>query len=410
MALIVPFAALRPAPSSAAHVAAVPYDVVDGDEARALAGRQPLSFLHVSRAEVDLPQGTSPYADAVYAKAAENLARLRRDAPLVQEASPALYVYRLVMNGHSQTGVAGGFSLHEYEQHRIKRHERTRQDKEDDRTRHILELHAQTGPAFLVHRASPEVETATSVITRRAPLYDFLAEDGIGHTVWRAGEEESRALQQAFAGIDALYIADGHHRAASAARARKTLGGDQLLAVAFPKEQVQILAYNRVVHDLGSHDAGSFLELLKRDFAAVPGPAAPRRKGEVSVFVNGAWYSVQLRPGMSPSTADQLDVSRLHDLILAPVLGIGDVTRDKRIDFVGGRRGTVALERLVRDGHAAVAFSMYPVSIDDVMGVSDAGGIMPPKSTWFEPKLRDGLLSLTLPGGPFTSAPVPAAQ
>jgi uncharacterized protein (DUF1015 family) len=395
MAVLVPFAALRPIPSSAARVAAVPYDVVTTDEARALASAEPLSFLHVSRAEVDLPPGTSPYSDEVYAKAVTNLLALRRDAPLIQEESRSLYVYRLEIEGHSQTGVAGGFSIDDYERNLIRRHERTRKDKEDDRTRHIVELRAQTGPVFLVHRPHDEVSVAVARIAAGRPLYEFVADDGVRHTMWQASPADADALQRGFASLDALYIADGHHRAASAARARREVGGSQhFLAVAFPEDQVRILPYNRVVLDFGTHDAESFVRLLRTRFSASEGPAVPDRPGLVSVFVKDRWYLLPL------DTADggdgQLDVARLNDLILGPVLGIGDVTRDKRIDFVGGARGTAALERMVRAGDAAVAFSMHPVSMRDIMQVSDAGGIMPPKSTWFEPKLRDGLLSLPL--------------
>jgi uncharacterized protein (DUF1015 family) len=403
MALVVPFAALRPVSSSAARVAAVPYDVVTTEEARALAAREPLSFLHVSRAEVDLPRGTNPYGDEVYARAVTNLEGLKQQAPLLVEESGSFYVYRLEMNGHRQTGVAAAFSLDEYERNLIKRHERTRREKEDDRTRHIVELRAQTGPVFLVHRSNADVERATSSIVQQEPMYDFVADDRIRHTIWRAGTAASRALQGAFTGVDALYIADGHHRAASAARAQRELGVAPLfLAVAFPQEQVQILAYNRVVRDLGAHSAASFVEELRARVGAVEGPPVPRRSGEASVFVDGRWYTIALAgigtaspaaSGVNDTVERRLDVSRLHDLVLAPLLGIGDVTRDRRIDFVGGGRGTAALERMVLDGEAAVAFSMHPVGIDDVLQVSDAGGIMPPKSTWFEPKLRDGLLS-----------------
>jgi uncharacterized protein (DUF1015 family) len=395
MAVLVPFAALRPIPSSAARVAAVPYDVVTTEEARALASAEPLSFLHVSRAEVDLPPGTGPYSDEVYAKAVTNLEALRRDAPLVQETSPALYVYRLEIDGHSQTGVAGGFSIDDYERNLIHRHERTRKDKEDDRTRHIVELRAQTGPVFLVHRHDDSVSHVVVRITAGSPLYEFIATDGVRHTLWQATPADAEALQQAFAAVDALYIADGHHRAASAARARREVGGSQhFLAVAFPEDEVRILPYNRIVLDFGTHDAESFVQLLRSRFGASEGPPMPERRGDVSVFVKDRWYRLSLD---AASGGDgQLDVARLNDLILDPVLGIGDVTRDKRIDFVGGARGTGVLERMVRDGDAAVAFSLYPVSMRDIMQVSDAGGIMPPKSTWFEPKLRDGLLSLPL--------------
>jgi uncharacterized protein (DUF1015 family) len=392
MAVLVPFTALRPIPSSAARVAAVPYDVVTTDEARALASNEPLSFLHVSRAEIDLPPGTAPYSDEVYARAVTNLEALRRNAPLILDERPSLYVYRLSIDGHSQTGVAGGFSIDEYERNLIRRHERTRKDKEDDRTRHIVTLRAQTGPVFLVHRQNAAISDVVARVTATAPLYDFVAADGVRHTVWQASDADAAVLQRAFAGLDALYIADGHHRAASAARARQQIGGsDHFLAVAFPEDHVRILPYNRVVHDLGRYDADSFVGLLRSRFGASEGPPVPDGRGAASVFVGDRWYTLPLD---GAHAAGQLDVARLSDLILGPVLGIEDITRDKRIDFVGGARGTGELERMVREGAAAVAFSLHPVSMRDIMQVSDAGGIMPPKSTWFEPKLRDGLLSL----------------
>jgi uncharacterized protein (DUF1015 family) len=409
MAGLFPFRALHPSVEAAARVAAVPYDVVNSAEARALADGNPLSFLHVSRAEIDLPAGTSPYADEVYAKAAANFVQLKGAAPLRLEASPSLYVYRLIMGGHVQTGVAGCFSLDEYEAGTIKKHERTRRDKEDDRTRHMLALRAQTGPVFLVHRDSAAVaDTAAHVVAGGDLVCDFTASDGIRHTIWRAAESARAALVGAFAAIPTLYIADGHHRAASAARAREALAGpgkaagewDLFLAVAFPASRMLILPYNRTVKDLNGDTAQRFVERLRGhgvrvrggatgdDQAIVPAP------GEVAMFLDGGWYEFTLRPApASASAADRLDVSRLQDQVLAPMLGIGDVRVDPRIDFVGGGRGAGELERLVTGGRAAVAFAMYPVSIDDLMTISDDGGIMPPKSTWFEPKLRDGLLS-----------------
>ena len=401
MAVLTPFRALRPAPPSAAAVAAVPYDVVNTDEARALAAGNPLSFLHVSRAEIDLPSETNPYADAVYAKAVENFTALKMHAPLVMEDAPSLYVYRLQMGVHVQTGVAGCFSLDDYDRDVIKKHERTRRDKEDDRTRHIIELRAQTGPVFLVHEASAGVRAVVQRTTAMAPLFDFTAVDGIRHTVWRTAANDERELIATFGAMPALYIADGHHRAASAARARQHLRQsgntgewDTFLAVAFPGDQTQILPYNRVVKDLGAYTPDSFLSVLRQRLAVKPGPATPAREGDVAMFLGGAWHTLEMTPapaGTDP--AGRLDVSRLHDLVLAPLLGIGDVRTDKRIDFVGGARGTGQLESLVSSGRAAVAFSMYPVSVADLMQISDSGGIMPPKSTWFEPKLRDGLLS-----------------
>jgi uncharacterized protein (DUF1015 family) len=401
MSLIAPFRALRPTPESAARVAAVPYDVVSTEEAQSLAAGNPLSFLHVSRAEIDLPPGTNPYSDSVYAKAVENFSRLKTAAPLVMEERASLYVYRLRMGSHVQTGVAAAFSLDEYDADTIRKHERTRRDKEDDRTRHILELRAQTGPVFLTYRASPQVDACISRVTGTRPLFDFCAADGVQHTIWIADADGQRDLVAGFAAIPALYIADGHHRAASAARVRQQLrpkhgagDWDRFLAVAFPDNQVQVLPYNRVVKDLGSHTPASLLAELAGRFAVGEGPAVPRRKGDVAMYLDGRWHNIQFGDSpAAPGPAERLDVSRLQEAVLTPLLGIGDVRTDKRIDFVGGARGTAALEQLVTSGKAAVAFSMYPVSVDDLMQISDAGGIMPPKSTWFEPKLRDGLLS-----------------
>ncbi len=403
MAIISPFRALRPTPASARAVAEVPYDVVNTDEARALAAGNPLSFLHVSRAEIDLPPGTNPYSDAVYAKAVENFETLKAKAPLVVDDAPTLYVYRLQREQHVQTGVAGCFSVDEYDADIIKKHERTRKDKEDDRTRHIIDLRAQTGPVFLIHKASSAVSSIVQRTTAGSPLFDFTAVDGVKHTMWRVAAADTQALVDAFKAMPGLYIADGHHRAASAARARQHLRGagasagesDTFLAVAFPDDQMCVLPYNRLVKDLGSHTAETFLRALRQVVSVSEGgPTAPTEKGEVSMYLAGSWYTLGLGavpPGTS--AADGLDVSRLQDLVLTPLLGIGDVRTDKRIDFVGGARGAAALESAVSTGEAAVAFSMYPVSVADLMAISDAGGIMPPKSTWFEPKLRDGLLS-----------------
>ena len=403
MATLAPFRALRPTPESAARVAAVPYDVVNTEEAQALAAGNPLSFLHVSRAEIDLPRDTNPYADTVYAKAVENLAALKAKAPLVMEEAPSLYVYRLRMGTHEQTGVVGSWSVDEYDADVIKKHEKTRRDKEDDRTRHIVELRAQTGPVFLTYRSAPVVDQLIARTVARAPLFDFTAVDGVVHSVWRVDAADQAALVGAFASIPALYIADGHHRAASAARTRQQLRGsdgargewDTFLAVAFPDNQMQVLPYNRMVKDLGPYTPATFLAKLGEQLTVNESPATtPSRKGEVAMFLDGRWYAIDLGavPANLPA-ADRLDVSRLQDLVLTPLLGIGDVRSDKRIDFVGGARGTKELEKHVTSGKAAVAFSMYPVSVDDLMQISDAGGIMPPKSTWFEPKLRDGLLS-----------------
>jgi uncharacterized protein (DUF1015 family) len=401
MSTLVPFRALRPAAEVAARVAAVPYDVVNTDEAKALAEGNPLSFLHVSRAEIDLPPGTDPHSDAVYARAAANFASLKAAAPLVMEEAPSLYVYRLRMGSHTQTGVCACFSVDEYNRDIIRKHERTRRDKEDDRTRHIYELRAQTGPVFLTYAVSAGIDALVAAATIPPALIDFVAADRIQHTIWRVPEALTASFVEAFAAVDALYIADGHHRAASAARVREQLRAsagvgewDTFVAVAFPDDQVKVLPYNRVIRDLGPHTPATLLAALRERFDVRQGPSTPVRAGHVAMHLQGTWYTIDLGPVPAGTAPDQrLDVSRLQALVLSPLLGIGDVRSDKRIDFVGGARGTKELELLVQSKRAAVAFSMYPVSVADLMQISDAGGIMPPKSTWFEPKMRDGLLS-----------------
>jgi uncharacterized protein (DUF1015 family) len=406
MATLYPFRALRPKVADASRVAAVPYDVVNADEARALAEGNPLSFLRVSRAELELPPGTDPYADAVYERAADNFETLKKSA-LVLEQEPSVYFYRLKMGAHEQTGLAACFSLDEYDRNVIKKHERTRRDKEDDRTRHMLALGAQTGPVFLTYRGSAAIDAIADAATAGPPLYDFEAADGVRHTLWRIDGAERDTLILAFGRVPSLYIADGHHRAASAARARSDIRdqaitraslGDEadyttFLAVAFPHDQVQILAYNRTVKDLAGLAPDAFLNAVRERFEVDAGSATPAVRGDIAMYVPHAWYTI--RPRVEANAADaiaSLDVSILQDRLLEPVLKIADVRTDKRIDFVGGARGTAELERLVDSGAAAAAFSLYPVSVADLMAVSDAGGIMPPKSTWFEPKLRDGLL------------------
>jgi uncharacterized protein (DUF1015 family) len=394
MSAIYPFRALRPVPNAAAAVAAVPYDVVNSDEARALAAGNPLSFLHVSRPEIDLPPGTDPHADAVYARATENFSALKQAAPLVLEDAPGFYVYRLTMGTHAQTGVAACFSVDEYDRDLIRKHEKTRPEKEDDRTRHMLAIGAQTGPVFLTYKATGVIDAAVARVIGERPLFDFTAPDAIRHEVWPVPARDEPALADGFAAVPVLYIADGHHRAASAARAREALRGrgqgewDRVLAVAFPDNQMQVLPYNRVVRDLNGLDVPGFLDALRgRGELREGGQASPKGRGQIAMRLPGAWYTLTF-----PAT-DRLDVDVLEREVLAPVLGIADVRTDKRIDFVGGIRGTAELERLVDHGGFAVAFSMFPVSTADLMRIADQGGIMPPKSTWFEPKLRDGLLS-----------------
>ncbi|MBZ5557683.1 MAG: DUF1015 family protein [Acidobacteriia bacterium] len=406
MATLLPFRALRPKPAEAARIAAVPYDVVNTDEARALADGNPLSFLRVSRAELELPAGADPYAGTVYQRAAKNFDALKQSS-LVVEDEPSAYFYRLRMGAHTQTGLAACFSIDEYDRDIIKKHERTRRDKEDDRTRHMIALGAQTGPVFLTYRAADEIDRIADRVTKGQPLIDFDAPDAVHHTIWRVGGADRDALVAAFGRIPSLYIADGHHRAASAARARtefrdRGLKGTSLgdgadyssvLAVAFPHNQVQILSYNRIVKDLGGLTPDGFLQSVRERFDVQDGPAAPARRGDIAMYFGGAWRT--LRSKKRPDPGDPigaLDVSVLQDGLLAPVLKIADVRTDKRIDFVGGARGTAELRKLVDGGKAAVAFSLFPVSVSDLIAVSDAGAIMPPKSTWFEPKLRDGLL------------------
>ena len=395
MSAIYPFAALRPVPKAAEAVAAVPYDVVNTQEARALATGNPLSFLHVSRPEIDLPPGENPYSDAVYELARKNFAELKREAPLVVEEAPSFYLYRLHMGSHVQTGMAACYSIDEYDRNLIKKHEKTRPDKEDDRTKHMLAIGAQTGPVFLTYRASKAVDSIVARVIRESPLFDFTAVDGVRHQVWQVPAAENQAIVDAFGKIDSLYIADGHHRAASAARTRRSLAAngsgehERVMAVAFPDNQMQVLPYNRVVTDLRGVRPAAFLDALKKTLSVrAGGPAVPSGKGSIAMYLDGAWHTIAV-----PAGGNALDVDLLQTTVLEPLLGIADVRTDKRIDFVGGIRGTAELEQLVNSGKFAVAFSLYPVSVGDLMRIADAGGIMPPKSTWFEPKLRDGLLS-----------------
>ena len=410
----------------------MPYDVVTTDAARALAAGAPLSFLHVTRAEIDLAPDVDPHDPSVYAAARANLARLRREAPLVVEDEPALYVYRLRDGDHEQTGLAGCFPLDDYDGGAIKRHERTRRDKEDDRTRHMAAVGAQTGIVFLAYRRRAEIDDLVAAVRAGAPLFDFEAPDGVRHTVWRATARQTADLVDGFAAVPALYIADGHHRVASAARARHELAGrgaagagpaarDRLLAVAFPDRETRILPYNRTVSDLAGAGPEEFLAAVAARLSVEPADAATPGQGAVAMYVDGRWHRVGLTPaagvgasgpgagggsdpaggrasgpgagGDATDPAAALDAARLQALLLEPVLRVEDIRTDPRVRFVGGVHGTGELERLVDSGEAAVAFSLAAVTMDELLAVSDAGGIMPPKSTWFEPKLRDGLLT-----------------
>ena len=404
MAVIRPFNALRPAAECAPRVAAVPYDVVNTEEARALASGNPWSFLHVSRPEIDLPDGTPIYSDEVYAKASTNFDTLKKECPLEPESEASLYLYRLIMGNHEQIGVVACCSVDEYDSDVIRKHERTRRDKEDDRTRHILVLRAQTGPVFLTYRTQANIDSLVNEASQQTePLYDFVANDEIRHTIWRI--PNPGAFVEAFAGVPNLYIADGHHRAASASRARAQLkehgfsfiGNEEynfFQCVIFPDKQLQILPYNRVAH-LNDMSAADFLARVREVFTVTENAQpSPKERGQWSMYLDGRWYGLALPDGASrpEGVVESLDVSVLQERVLDSILGIKDVRTDKRIDFVGGIRGTDELEKLVDEGKAAVAFSLYPTTIDDLLRVSDAGQIMPPKSTWFEPKLRDGLL------------------
>jgi uncharacterized protein (DUF1015 family) len=395
-----PFQGLVPTPASAPEVACVPYDVVTAAEAAELAAGRPHSLLHVDRAEIDLPPGTDPYSDAVYEKARENFLALQRTGVLVREPEPCLYVYQQQMGRHRQRGLVAGCHVDDYDAGLIKKHEKTRKDKEDDRTRLIDTLSAFTGPVFVTYRDHSGVSALVEAKTKEAPCHDFTAPDGIRHTVWRiAGGGE---WVRAFAGVPLTYIADGHHRAASAARVARlrrernprhngTEEYNWFLCVLFPASELKILPYNRVVFDLNGLSLEAFLAKVRATFGLEEGASpSPDAVGRVSMYVAGKWYGLRCPVDAGGDPVARLDVSVLQDRLLAPVLGIEDVRTSKRIDFVGGIRGPGELVRRV-DAGGGVAFSMYPVTLDQLMAIADADQIMPPKSTWFEPKLRSGL-------------------
>ncbi len=394
MATVRPFRALRPTPEAARDVACVPYDVIDAEEARMLARGHPRSFLHVIRPEIDLPPGTDEHDDVVYAKGAENLRTFAASDFMTEDDAPALYVYRLVMNGRPQTGVFGLVSTREYDEDVILKHEKTRPDKEDDRTRHIVEQQAHAEPVMLTYRAAGAIDDLVATITAGEPLYDFEAADFVKHTIWKV--PDAGAMSQAFGEVDALYVADGHHRCAAAARAAREASGNEeaqfFPAVLFPMEEMEIMPYNRVVRKLPV-GRERFMEQLRHRFdvdeAYSPDPEEP---GTVGIYLGEGWYRLILPDTTREGEADTLDVARLGEHILEPLLRIVDPRTDTNIHFVGGIRGTGELERLVDDGEAALAIAMYPTSPEELLAVSDAGELMPPKSTWFEPKLRSGLL------------------
>jgi uncharacterized protein (DUF1015 family) len=426
---LLPFKALRPTPELAARVASVPYDVVSREEAARLAEGNPASFLHVVRSEIDLPPSVPPHDPLVYSKARENLQTMIATGVLLQDSMEALYLYRLAVKDHAQVGVAGCVSVDDYERGLIRQHEKTREEKEDDRTRHIVAVRAHAEPVLLAYRDRPEIDELVMHGMSAAPLYDFEASDCVRHTIWRISEVE--AYGGAFASIAATYVADGHHRSAAARRAARQLsaaaehdeqpraesrdrgragrgeergaeprweagdGAAWFPAVLFPSGQLRILPYNRLVKHVNQRPSLDVLEMLKRvgkvSTAADP---VPPRAGTFKIYMEGRWYLLELDAAGIPSgdPVAALDVSLLHERVLRPILGIGDVRTDDRIDYVGGVRGTAELERRVDSGEMALAVSLHPVTMDQLMAVSDAGETLPPKSTWFEPKLRSGLL------------------
>jgi uncharacterized protein (DUF1015 family) len=398
MAVVKPFAALRPKPELASQICELPYDVMSSDEARAIAAGNPLSFLHVSKPEIDLPPGTDPYAPEVYAKGRENFQKLIRDGALKQDAQPCFYLYRQIMGGHSQTGLVATASCEEYLRGTIKKHELTHPDKEDDRLRHIETLDSQTGPAFLTYRACSALDEFVAKKIYQKPDVDFVAKHGVRHTSWVIADADGiKFIEMQFSKVPFLYIADGHHRSAAAARIFQKRNGaghsGQFLAVIFPHNQLQILPYNRVLKDLNGRTPEQFLKKLETLFViSKDGSATPERKYKLGFYFQGKWQTLSLQPKVLRKDAiENLDVTLLQKNILAPVFGIDDPRTSRRINFVGGIRGTSELEKLVDSGEYACAFSMFPTSIEDLMAIADAGGIMPPKSTWFEPKLRDAM-------------------
>ena len=406
--MIRPFTGLRPRTEDATAVAAPPYDVLSSDEARQRVVGKPYSFLHISKAEIDLPPEVDHYAPEVYTKSAENLKKLIDAGVLFRDATPCYYAYRLVMGKHTQTGLIAAASVADYDTNRIRKHEFTRPDKEDDRVRQIEALNAQTGPVLLAHADSDEAERLIANATTGTPVADVTAEDGIRHTIWLINEAVAvERISAVFDAMPNLYIADGHHRSAAASRvaaARRGKGcpdsAEYFLSVIFPARQMRIMDYNRVVRDLNGHSVVDVLKAVGKSCVVTPaeGQATPARTGTFGMYLDGRWYNVEIKPEFVPANdpVRSLDVSVLSEQILNPILGIADLRRDTRIDFIGGIRGLAELERRVNSGEMAIAFAMYPTQMTQLMSVADAGEVMPPKSTWFEPKLADGMVSHVL--------------
>lgn len=410
MLRVKPFQGLRPADDLVSQVACVPYDVVDAKEAAALTQDNPYSLMHVDRAEIDLPAGTDPYSAAVYEKARESFQTLQKHEVLIRETEPCLFLYQQKMGEHVQTGIALTCHIEDYENDIIKKHEKTRRDKEDDRTRLIDTISANTGPVFLTYRDTPDLDSLVAEVLKTPPLYDFVAPDGIGHTVWRVGGVKlCDFFVKAFAQVPVSYVADGHHRTASAVRVGKERRaknpnhtGDEpynwFLCVLFPASQLRILPYNRCVHDLNGRTPEAFLEAVRQAGFTISENAGdtPEKPGEVRMFLGESWYGLTWPAQPNANPIERLDVTVLQDRLLGPILGIDDPRTSHKIDFIGGIRGTGELVARVKDGRGAVAFSMFPTTVEQLMDIADANQIMPPKSTWFEPKLRSGLFIHTL--------------
>ncbi|WP_303906483.1 DUF1015 domain-containing protein [Thiohalomonas denitrificans] len=408
MPLIRPFPGLRPAPGRADDVVAPPYDVLNTEEARERAAGRPWSFLHISKPEIDLPEGTDPFAAEVYAKGKENFERMLSEGVLVQDVLPCYYLYRLIMGEHVQTGLVAAASVADYDAGRIRKHEFTRPDKEDDRVRQIDSLGAQTGPVFLTYRHNEGIDDLVERLTAAEPDMDVTADDGIRHTLWAVSDTGAmQTITDTFDAMERLYVADGHHRSAAASRvaakrreANPEHTGDEpynfFLSVIFPDVQMQILDYNRVVTDLGGLSEEAFMKAIAEAFTIEDStaPVRPRESGEFGMYLGGSWYRLKIKAERIPEDpVGRLDVSLLQNNLIEPLLNINDPRRDKRIDFVGGIRGLGELERRVDSGAMTVAFSLHPTSLEQLMAVADANEVMPPKSTWFEPKLADGLVS-----------------
>jgi uncharacterized protein (DUF1015 family) len=402
--LIKPFRALRPAPGRAAEVLAPPYDVLSSAEARDRANGKPWNFLHVSKAEIDLPPSTNPYDAAVYAKAADNLRAMETAGVLMRDAKPHYYVYRLTWRGRAQTGLAAIASLDAYAANRIRKHELTTPAKEDDRVRQIEAVNAQTGPVMMAYPAAPQLDNVVAQAASGAAAVDVTADSGVRHQLWVIDDDAAvAAVTRAVDALPALYIADGHHRSAAALRVAQGRGGDgahgYFLSVVFPKAEMTILDYNRVLRDLNGHSPEKLLAALREKYTVEPSdaPVRPAEAREVGMVLGGRWYRLTLRSApQSTDPIERLPITLLTRNVIEPMFGIADPRTDKRIDFVGGGRGLGELERLVASGAAAAAFALYPTQMDDLIAVADAGAIMPPKSTWFEPKLADGMVSHVL--------------